>query len=166
MAVKLFLADMDGTLTDGGKYLTAKGEETKKFHIPDGMGFVLLQRMGIQTGIITSERSGVVNVRGEQLRVNHLVVDAANKLKSAQELSLRTHIPLSEMAFIGDDVNDYDLLSEVGFPACPGDAQDLIKTIPRIRVMRTSGGYGAVREFMNLLFGAEAFLQAWRKGES
>jgi 3-deoxy-D-manno-octulosonate 8-phosphate phosphatase (KDO 8-P phosphatase) len=161
--VKIFLTDMDGTLTDGGKYLNAKGEEIKKFNVPDGMGLVMLAKMGIQTGIVTSEASGLVNVRGEQLKMTHIITGANNKLKLVEELSKKTGVSIDQIAFIGDDINDYDLLQKVGFAACPADSQDLIKAIPRIRCMRSKGGEGAVREFINILFGAEALLEAWRR---
>jgi YrbI family 3-deoxy-D-manno-octulosonate 8-phosphate phosphatase len=160
--VKIFLADVDGTMTDGGKYLSEKGDETKKFYIPDGMGLMMIRQMGIKTGIITSETVSIVTRRAEQLKMDFVVTGAKNKLQAAKEVSAKTGVALSEMAFIGDDINDYDLLAAVGFAACPADAQDFIKNIPRIRVLRAAGGQGAVREFINLLFGQEKILEAWR----
>jgi YrbI family 3-deoxy-D-manno-octulosonate 8-phosphate phosphatase len=162
--LKIFITDMDGVLTDGGKYLSEKGEEMKKFHIPDGMGLMMLKRLGIQTAIITSEKVGIVTLRAEQLKIDHVMTGVNAKLKAAEAISLKTGISLAEMAFIGDDINDYDLLTAVGFAACPADAQDIIKAIHRIRVMRSAGGAGAVREFINLLAGAENLLEAWRQG--
>lgn len=160
--VKIFLADVDGTMTDGGKYLSEKGDETKKFHIPDGMGLMMIRQLGVKTGIITSETVSIVTKRAEQLKMDFVVTGAKNKLAAAKEISTKTGVPLSEMAFIGDDINDHDLLAAVGFAACPANAQDLIKSIPRIRVLRACGGEGAVREFINVLFGQEKLLEAWR----
>lgn len=159
---RIFLCDIDGTLTDGFKPLTSNGIETKNFYIPDGMGLILLQKLGVQTGIITSEVGPIVIERAKQLRVHYFKSGSKNKLKAAQEISHDSGISLSEMFFIGDDVNDYDLLTQVGFAACPGDAQPIVRAIPGIRVAKAFGGRGAVREMINEIYGEMALLEAWR----
>lgn len=158
---RLFLCDIDGVMTDGGRYLSEKGEEMKKFHIPDGMGMFLLKKLGIKTGIITSEDSNLVEIRAVQLSVDFLRTAAKDKLALAKEICKDAGIPLSEVAYIGDDVNDFHLLSQVGFPACPTNAQPIIKAIPGIRLLKLAGGHGAVREFINELVGEEALVEAW-----
>ncbi len=161
MDLKVFLTDVDGVMTDGGIFLSEAGEELKKFYIPDGMGLVLLQKMGIKTGIITSENLKMIEKRAARLKMNFLKMGAKDKLALAREICVEAHCGLHEVAYIGDDVNDFYLLSAVGFAACPSDAQPIIKSIPGIRVMENQGGRGAVREFINQLAGEENLVRAW-----
>lgn len=159
--IKIFLTDVDGVMTDGGLFLSESGEELKKFYIPDGMGLVLLQKMGVKTGIITSENLKMIEKRAARLKMSFLKMGAKDKYSLAQEICAEAQCGLHEIAYIGDDVNDYKLLSSVGFAACPGDAQPIIKSIPGIRVMANLGGRGAVREFINQLVGEENLVKAW-----
>ena len=159
--IKLFLTDVDGTLTDGGRILDADGKESKRFYIPDGTALVTLRSLGIQTGIFTAEKGPVIQLRARQLKMDHVVIDCHNKLTELGRLCEQLKITPKEVAFIGDDLNDYSILSAVGERACPADAQDIIKKIPGIRVMKRAGGYGAVREFINDLVGEETLLKTW-----
>lgn len=148
--IKLFLTDVDGVLTDGGMYYSENGVELKQFNTRDGMGFKLLREAGIKTGIITSENTQIVYNRAKKLQIDHLYQGEifGGKLKAAQEICLIEGITLSQVAYIGDDINCYELLSNVGYAACPADAVDKIKSIPNITILQRNGGKGCVREWI------------------
>lgn len=151
--VRLFLCDVDGTLTDGGMYYSENGDELKKFNTRDGMGFRLLREAGVKTGIITSEDTRIVADRAKKLEVDFLYQGKRDggKLAVAKEICAQLGITLDEVAYIGDDINCVDLLSAVGVKACPADACKEVKAIAGIRVMAKKGGEGCVREFVELL---------------
>lgn len=152
--VKLFLTDVDGCLTDGGMYYTAEGDAMKRFCVYDGMGMVLLQKAGIKCGILTSENSPIVKARAEKLHLDFLYlgvgsrdrVGSLTKLEAAKRICEKLNITLAEVCYVGDDVNDIDLLSAVGHPCCPPNARPEVLAIPGIRILHTPGGHGAIRE--------------------
>ncbi|MCH5308511.1 MAG: acylneuraminate cytidylyltransferase [Prevotella sp.] len=148
--IKLFLCDVDGTLTDGGMYYSETGDELKKFNTRDGMGFQLLREAGIKTGIITSENTNVVESRVKKLKIDYLYQGKRNggKVAVALEICKELGITLQEVAYIGDDINCYDLLQSVGLAACPADAQPIVLEIPNIQILSRKGGEGCVREFI------------------
>ena len=151
--IKLFLSDVDGTLTDGGMYYSENGDELKKFNTRDGMGFQMLRERGIKTGIITSENMELNRRRFEKLKVDFLIQGKRNggKLEAARQICNELGISFKEVAYIGDDINDLELLSEVGFGACPADACMEVKSVAGIQVMQRKGGEGCVRELVNLI---------------
>lgn len=151
--IKLFLCDVDGTLTDGGMYYSENGDELKKFNTRDGMGFQLLREAGIKTGIITSEDTKIVEKRAGKLKVDFLYQGKRDggKLAAAKDICTQMGISLDEVAYIGDDINCSELLSHVGIAACPADACDVVKGIAGIKKMNMMGGDGCVREFINCL---------------
>ena len=151
--IKLFLTDVDGTLTDGGMYYTASGDTMKKFNTRDGMGLQLLQKTGVKVGIITSENTDIVTKRAEKLGLDFLVQGKRDggKLAAAREICETLGITLNELAYIGDDVNCAELLRNAGIAACPADALPQVKAITGIRIMSLKGGEGCVREFINSL---------------
>ena len=151
--IKLFLCDVDGTLTDGGMYYSETGDELKKFNTRDGMGFQLLREARIKTGIITSENTKIVENRAKKLKIDFLRQSKRDggKVAAAQEICDELGITFSEVAYIGDDINCVELLSRVGLSACPADACDKVKSIPGIVAMTRNGGDSCVREFIELL---------------
>ena len=148
--IKLFLSDVDGTLTDAGMYYGENSEEFKKFNTHDGKGFDLLKKAGIKTGLITSENTKIVSDRAKKLKVDYLYqgLECADKLEIANEICKKENISISEVAYVGDDTNCKDLLVNVGLCACPNNALDEIKNIPNIIKLSKCGGNGAVREFI------------------
>ena len=148
--IRLFLCDVDGTLTDGGMYYSESGDELKKFNTRDGMGFQLLRENGIKTGIITSENTKIVENRAKKLKIDFLRQSKRDggKVAAALEICHEMGISLEEVAYIGDDINCYDLLSQVGIAACPADACSKVLSIPGIHRMQKRGGEGCVREFI------------------
>ena len=149
--IKLFLCDVDGTLTDGGMYYSECGDELKKFNTRDGMGFQLLREAGIKTGIITSENTKIMANRAKKLKVDFLCQGKRDggKLAAAKEIYSQMGITLDEVAYMGDDINCVELLKAVGVKACPADACKEVKAISGIHVMTKKGGEGCVREFIN-----------------
>ena len=160
-SVKLFLTDVDGCLTDGGMYYSAEGEVLKRFCVYDGMGMVCLQQAGIPCGILTSENSLVVKARAEKLQLRYLYLGVGSKvnpncltkLQAASEICAQLGITLDEVCYVGDDINDIDLLRAVGYPCCPPNARPEVKALTRaagakndILILTTPGGQGAIRE--------------------
>ena len=150
MSIKVFLSDVDGVLTDGGMYYTESGDEFKKFNCYDGMGMKLLQQRGYKVGILTSEDRKINRNRANKLNLDYQFHGIKNKLDFIIEFCDKEKIDLSEIAYIGDDINCYDLLSNVGIAACPKNAIQKIKSIPNIIQLKCEGGNGAFREFAEL----------------
>ncbi len=143
--IKLLVLDVDGTLTDGTVYYSSEGEAFKRFSIRDGMGIELLKKADIDIAIITTENSNIVNARASKLKINKVILGSRNKKKSLMELAEKYGYRLDEIAYIGDDVNDYYAMKQVGFAACPFDANPIIKEISDY-ISNKNGGDGAVRD--------------------
>jgi len=153
--IKLFASDVDGTLTDCCMYYAENGLELKKFNFKDGMGFKILREAGVKTAFITSEDTPIVKKRAEKLKINYLSMGNWDKLGFVKNICRELNITLEETAYIGDDINDFELLSAVKYKACPNDAVKKIKEIPGIIVLEHKGGEGAVREFIEILLESE-----------
>lgn len=151
--IKLFITDIDGTLTDGGMYYSENGDELKKFNTRDGMGIQKLREAGVKTAIITSEDRQLNQRRAEKLKVDFVRQGKVNggKVAVAKEIANELGISMQEVSYIGDDVNCVELLNIVGLAACPADASEKVKLVPGIHVMSKKGGEGCVREFIEKL---------------
>lgn len=147
--IRLFASDVDGVLTDAGMYYSESGDELKKFNTHDGMAFQLLRQQGIKTAIITSESTKIVEKRAAKLKVDYLYQGriGLGKLEIILEICNKENINISEVAYIGDDINCLELLKNVGVAACPLNATVSIKEIPGIHQLSIKGGDGVVREF-------------------
>jgi 3-deoxy-D-manno-octulosonate 8-phosphate phosphatase (KDO 8-P phosphatase) len=148
--VKLILTDIDGVWTDGGMYYDQTGNEWKKFHTYDGVGVALCHKAGIPVGIITGEETEIVNRRAKKLKVNYLFQGVASKLETATELCRQLNINLSDVAYIGDDLNDVELLKAVGISACPNSSPNFVKQTVQM-VLTKNGGEGVFREFVETI---------------
>ena len=148
--IRLFLSDVDGTLTDGGMYYSERGDELKKFNTRDGVAFGMLREAGIKTGIVTSEDTQINTRRAKKLHVDYLCQGKryGGKLQAAEELCQEMGIQMSQVAYIGDDLNCIPLLQAVALKACPADAQPAVRQIPNIHVLNRKGGDACVREFV------------------
>ncbi|MBQ6167013.1 MAG: HAD-IIIA family hydrolase [Muribaculaceae bacterium] len=149
--IRLFLTDVDGTLTDGGMYYGSDGTEFKKFNTRDGMGLQMLQRTGVKVGIVTSENIAINVNRARKLGLDYLKQGARDggKLAATLEICEEMGITMEQVAYIGDDVNCFELLAAVGWAACPADACDKVKKIPHIRILTRRGGDACVREWID-----------------
>lgn len=148
--IKLFVIDIDGTLTDGGIYYSNRGEELKKFNTRDGKGIELLRNHGIKTVFLTSETSDIVYRRGEKLKIDFVILGCKEKLKAIEEITKKLFISLDNVAFIGDDINDTELLSKVGISATPKNGCEENKKIVDY-ISSSCGGEGSVRDFADYI---------------
>lgn len=151
--IKLFISDVDGVMTDAGMYYSESGDELKKFNTHDGMAFQLLRDANIKTAIITSEKSRIVTNRAKKLKVDFVYQGKKHKgkLDAAKEICKLLNIKIDEVAYIGDDINCFELLNQCGLKACPSNAVLKIKQIPNIICLKSKGGNGAVREFLEYI---------------
>lgn len=152
MGIKLFAMDVDGVLTDGGMYYAESGDEWKKFNARDGMGIQLLREAGVKTAIITSENTEIVARRAEKLKVDFLFQGVGDKLAVMASLCERLRLSFTEVAYIGDDINDLPLLNAVDQKACPSDAVGRVLSATGIQILGEKGGEGAVRAYIDFLF--------------
>ncbi|CAL2088806.1 HAD-IIIA family hydrolase [Tenacibaculum sp. 190524A05c] len=150
MLPKLVLTDIDGVWTDAGMYYDEQGNEFKKFNTYDSAGILFCKELNIPTGIITGENSKAVKRRAEKLKVDYLYLAAKNKLELIENLCDSLSITLKDVAYIGDDINDFQLLKNVGFSAVPSSAPDYIKDDVDV-VLHKKGGEGVFREFVELI---------------
>lgn len=148
--IKLVILDVDGTLTDGGVYIDNKGIETKKFNIKDGAGIVLAERTGVEFMILTGRKSYCVQHRANELKIKYVFQGIADKLPYLKQFLSEQGFSTEEVAYMGDDVNDLDCMRFVGFTACPADAVEDVRGYCDF-ISRYNGGYGAVREFCDLI---------------
>ena len=152
--IKLFATDVDGVLTDAGMYYSESGDEWKKFNTRDGMGIKLLQRAGIITAIVTQERTKLVARRAEKLTIPELHQGVMDKLSIVREMTERYGLTLSQVAYIGDDINDLETLKAVGFSATPADGMPQVAAAVDY-ICRKKGGEGAVREIIEMILDAQ-----------
>jgi N-acylneuraminate cytidylyltransferase len=148
--IKILLTDSDGVLTDGGMYYTEKGDELKKFNTKDGMAFELLKKAGIITGIITGENINLVKRRGEKLNVDELHLGIKNKMQTINHICKKYDISYENIAYIGDDINDLEVIKCVGFGCSVKDAMECVKEEAKY-ITKAKGGQGAVREIAELI---------------
>ncbi|GJL51364.1 MAG: hypothetical protein NPIRA01_25910 [Nitrospirales bacterium] len=151
--IRLVALDVDGVLTDGGMYYGESGEELKKFQTRDGMGIKLLQAENIITAIVTMEQTKIVQRRAKKLAIPEVHQGIRDKLSALHALVSKYDLSLSEVAYMGDDVNDLEALRHVGFAATPADGMDPVRRVVHY-ICRHEGGDGAVREVADLILSA------------
>lgn len=144
---KLILTDIDGVWTDGGMYYDQTGNEWKKFNTYDSAGVLFCNQHNIPVGIITGETTEIVKRRATKLKIDYLYQGVENKLEVATQLCKELNISLNEVAYIGDDINDVELLKAVGTAGVPCSAPKYIQKLASI-ITDKKGGEGAFREFV------------------
>ncbi len=154
--IKLFISDIDGTLTDGAFYYSSDGVAFKKFNTKDGMGFEILKSDGVKVALITGEIDPINSIRAKKIKVGYLYEgkSADGKLTVLKELCEKLNIDFCDVAYVGDDINCIKILNSVGYRACPQDASAKILKVEDILVLQKSGGNGAVREYIDYLIDA------------
>lgn len=153
--IKLFATDVDGVLTDGGLFYSEEGLALKKFHVKDGMAVKLLRDYGIETAIITSDYMQMPIKRAERLRIKYCYIGTWEKLEKLKEICDELNITLNECAYIGDDINDLEVIQKVGVSFAPSDAVNTIKKNVDI-ICETPGGRGAFREAAEYIIAAQS----------
>lgn len=155
--IKFLVLDVDGTLTDGGIYISESGEEMKKFNTKDGRGIIELSKIGVEVGFISAAVSSkIVKQRASMLKVKYFYAGNADKVEILNQWMDELDISLKEVAYIGDDMNDAGIMEVVGLSAAPSDALGEVKNIANI-ILEKKGGQGCVREFIDRVF-ADRFL--------
>lgn len=148
--IKLFATDCDGVLTDAGMYYTEQGDELKKFNTKDGMGIGLLKKKGIKTAIITGENSTLVERRAEKIGIDDVFLGIKDKVQVMEKLLEKYNITYEQVAYVGDDINDLELLRKVGVSFSVNDAVEVVrKNVDCVTDAR--GGEGAVREIAEMI---------------
>ena len=160
--IGLFVTDVDGTLTDGGMYYTADGEYMKLFNTRDGVGLRLLQEAGIDVCMMTSENSEIVARRAEKLNVTRVFLGVRDKLAKLTALCQELDLPLTRVAYVGDDVNDLDVMRNVGLAFAVADADSRVLEAANVRLSKR-GGRGAVREAAEWVLERRTQIQPNRK---
>ena len=151
--IKLLILDVDGVMTDGGMLFTANGDEQKKFNTKDGMGIMKAMKDGLQIGIISSGFSDqIVKKRADMLGIQKYYVGRESKIDILGQWMKEDGISFEEIAMIGDDINDLEVMKNAGVSVCPSDAVIEIKSICHI-ILQKKGGHGCVREFLDLYSG-------------
>ena len=151
--IKCVLTDSDGVLTDGGMYYSENGDELKKFNTKDGMGFKLLRESGIMTGIITGENIELVRRRAEKMKVDEVYLGIQDKMKILDEICSKYNLKYDEIAYIGDDINDLEVIKTVGLGCTVNDGMECVKEVANV-ITKAKGGEGAVREVVEIILKA------------
>ena len=142
--IRLLVLDVDGTLTDGGVYYDATGNELKKFAIKDGAGLVLARAAGIRTVICTGRESAAVRRRAADLKITDVYQNVSDKAAFLRDFMQQNGCDAQQVAYCGDDLNDLAAMALCGFVACPADAAPEIRAAADY-VCPQAGGAGAVR---------------------
>ncbi len=145
--IKLIVLDVDGCLTDGKITYTAEGDEIKSFNVKDGLAIKSWMRLGNEVAIITGRKSAIVKRRADELGIKHLYQGIKNKMEVLQQLADELDIDASQIAAVGDDLNDYKMLKFAGRAFVPNDASHHVKAIADT-VLTRKGGDAAVREMI------------------
>jgi 3-deoxy-D-manno-octulosonate 8-phosphate phosphatase (KDO 8-P phosphatase) len=147
--LKLVITDVDGVLTDGGIFFSESGEALKRFSVRDGMGVERLRNEGIETAFLTREQSAIVARRAEKLRIQHCYLGVADKAAFLPELLAKAGVTADEIAYIGDDVNDEEIMAMVAERGLVGAPLDAVPSVLRRahHCCARPGGCGAFRDF-------------------
>ena len=153
-AVRLFILDVDGVLTDGRIIMDDNGREIKQFDVRDGHGLKLLMRYGIGVVLLTGRKSAVVEHRARDLGIEEVHQGIWNKVEVSESILQNRDLRYDQVAFVGDDIVDIPLLRRVGFSVAVADAADEVKRIVDF-VTQKKGGRGAVREICEIILLAQ-----------
>jgi len=154
--IRLILMDVDGTLTDGTLTVLPDGEELKSYHVRDGLGILMAQLVGIETGIITGKTSGALEKRASRLKMKHLYQGILDKGAVLQKILSDTGLSSENVAYIGDDLGDLSVIKSVGLSAAVADAHALVKKHSHM-ICSLRGGAGAVREFIEFILEVQGY---------
>lgn len=157
--LKLVIFDVDGVLTDGGLLYTGEGETIKRFNVKDGVAMKLLPKWGIEVAVITAKDSAPVRKRVSELGIANAYFGCSNKGAAFDELMAKLDLEPEQVAYVGDDVIDLQVMPKVGISICPADAHVLLQRHCDI-VLTRSGGQGVAREVADLVLATRMKLEA------
>ena len=152
--IEILLTDVDCVLTDCGMYYDKRGDSMKKFHARDGMAVTLLRKKRIPTIIVTKEKTIIVRKWAKRMKVYKTYDGIIDKVSILSKICKTFNVKSEQVAYIGDDVNDLELLKSVGFSAVPNDAISEAKIIADY-ICKTNGGNGVLREIADLVISAK-----------
>jgi len=162
--IKLIVLDVDGCLSDGKLIYSQNSLESKNFNVKDGLGISTWIKMGNKVVVITGRKSTIVENRMKELGVEHIFQGIDNKEAVLNSLLLSLDISTNEIAAIGDDLNDYNMLKLAGKSFTPNNGVKEIKSIVDV-VLTCDGGDGAVREMIDILVNEnnqkKEFMSVW-----
>ena len=148
--IRAIALDMDGVLTDGTFWWSADGGETKRFSFRDVMGISVGKKAGLIFAIISGENTPQVSRYAEKMKIEHVFAGCKDKASALREFSGKVNIPLEQMSFMGDDINDLSAMDLVAFSAAPSDAHESVLVRARF-ISKHPGGNGAVRELIDTI---------------
>lgn len=152
-SIRCILTDVDGVLTDGRIIYDSAGNETKRFHVRDGLGIKLWMQSGCHFGIVTSRTSPMVQRRAEELGITHVSQGRRDKWPAAVDMMAAMNVNAEQVCYIGDDLPDLDVMNRVAISAAPADAaSDVLDAATW--VMDHAGGEGVLRELIERLMRA------------
>jgi 3-deoxy-D-manno-octulosonate 8-phosphate phosphatase (KDO 8-P phosphatase) len=152
-SIQALVFDVDGVLTDGGIWWGPHGEEWKRFSFADIMGVSLARRAGFVLGLISGEDSPLVDRYATKMHIGHVYKGCRDKAAALREFASATGIPLANICFMGDDVNDQPAMRIAGFSAAPATASADVRSSAKFNSIK-GGGNGAVRELVDALLAA------------
>jgi len=165
VSIDLIVLDVDGTMTNSHITYSNSGDEIKSFNVKDGLAIVSWMRLGKKAAIITGRHSAIVERRAKELHIEHFYQGCDDKLDKLRELTEKLEISMENVAVIGDDLNDYQMLEAAGISFVPRDASHYVDKIASV-ILTQKGGEGAVREMIEYLIKKEGleekFLKLWR----
>jgi 3-deoxy-D-manno-octulosonate 8-phosphate phosphatase (KDO 8-P phosphatase) len=159
LKIKMVIMDVDGTLTDGTLLILSDGEELKSYNVKDGTGILLARLAGLKTAIISGKTSKSLEKRAERLKIAEVHQGILDKKKTLDEILAKNKLNLEEIAYIGDDLGDLEVIKSVGLAAAVADAHPEIKKQSHF-ICKNPGGKGAVREFIEFILQAQDKWQA------
>lgn len=158
-AIKMVIFDVDGVLTDGSLFIGDDGEEYKAFNSRDGHGMKMLQKTGVEIGIITGRTSNVVVHRMQSLGIEHVYQGRLEKLPAFEDVCRKTGYSPDQIAYVGDDVVDLPILTRVGLAIAVADAHHLVLEHSHWHTHHP-GGRGAARDVCELIMRAQGTLDS------
>ena len=161
--IKVFLMDVDGTITDGSVTLLSQPDgsalEIKTFDAHDGQGLSLAHTAGIRTGVITGRGSAALRRRCNELSIEFVYEKQPHKIAAFEEILKKANVKESEVAYLGDDLPDLTVMRRVGFAVAVGDAAPELKSMAHY-VTSAHGGKGAAREVVEVLLKSRGLWKA------
>ena len=152
--ISTFIFDIDGVLTDGTVILESTGDQTRTMQVKDGYALQLAVKRGYKVAVISGGKNEIVRKRFTGLGIHDVFMGASNKWDSFDELKVTYNLKNEEIAYMGDDIPDYEIMNEIGLPTCPNDAATEIKQISQY-ISPIPGGKGCVRDVIEKVLRAQ-----------